>query len=184
MNVALRTAAFHLPARAGRASPVGDHPRADARLYGSRFPRREAAWLVEEADRRNAHPIDDRRQPRAAGPACRQPVLPAIRPRTARRATIGMPRKRRPTASSTRSRRMRRASAPRSSGARSSAPKGLERKFGLVGGDIMHGNMSLDQLWSARPRARQRRLSRPAQGALYVRRGHASGRRRHRRAGA
>jgi len=27
----------------------------------------------------------------------------------------------------------------------------LERKFGLVGGDIMHGNMSLDQLWSARP---------------------------------
>lgn len=31
------------------------------------------------------------------------------------------------------------------------SPNGLERKFGLVGGDIMHGNMSLDQLWSARP---------------------------------
>lgn len=31
------------------------------------------------------------------------------------------------------------------------SPKGLERRFGLVGGDIMHGNMSLDQLWSARP---------------------------------
>ena len=31
------------------------------------------------------------------------------------------------------------------------SPKGLESKFGLVGGDIMHGNMSLDQLWSARP---------------------------------
>ena len=31
------------------------------------------------------------------------------------------------------------------------SPKGLERKFGLVSGDIMHGNMSLDQLWSARP---------------------------------
>jgi phytoene dehydrogenase-like protein len=31
------------------------------------------------------------------------------------------------------------------------SPKGLERKFGLVGGDIMHGAMSLDQLWSARP---------------------------------
>jgi phytoene dehydrogenase-like protein len=31
------------------------------------------------------------------------------------------------------------------------SPKGLERKFGLVNGDIMHGNMSLDQLWSARP---------------------------------
>ena len=31
------------------------------------------------------------------------------------------------------------------------AAQGLERKFGLVGGDIMHGSMSLDQLWSARP---------------------------------
>jgi phytoene dehydrogenase-like protein len=31
------------------------------------------------------------------------------------------------------------------------SPKGLERKFGLAGGDIMHGNMTLDQLWSARP---------------------------------
>lgn len=31
------------------------------------------------------------------------------------------------------------------------SPKGLERKFGLVGGDIMHGNMTLDQLWAARP---------------------------------
>jgi phytoene dehydrogenase-like protein len=31
------------------------------------------------------------------------------------------------------------------------SPLGLERKFGLSGGDIMHGNMSLDQLWAARP---------------------------------
>ena len=31
------------------------------------------------------------------------------------------------------------------------SPKGLERKFGLASGDIMHGNMSLDQLWAARP---------------------------------
>lgn len=31
------------------------------------------------------------------------------------------------------------------------SPKGLEDKFGLVAGDIMHGNMSLDQLWAARP---------------------------------
>lgn len=31
------------------------------------------------------------------------------------------------------------------------SPKGLERTFGLVGGDIFHGHMSLDQLWSARP---------------------------------
>jgi len=31
------------------------------------------------------------------------------------------------------------------------SPKGLFDTFGLVGGDIMHGHMSLDQLWSARP---------------------------------
>lgn len=31
------------------------------------------------------------------------------------------------------------------------SPKGLERKFGLAGGDIFHGAMTLDQLWSARP---------------------------------
>jgi phytoene dehydrogenase-like protein len=31
------------------------------------------------------------------------------------------------------------------------SPLDLERKFGLMGGDIMHGNMSLDQLWASRP---------------------------------
>lgn len=31
------------------------------------------------------------------------------------------------------------------------SPLDLERKFGLAGGDIMHGSMSLDQLWAARP---------------------------------
>jgi phytoene dehydrogenase-like protein len=31
------------------------------------------------------------------------------------------------------------------------SPLDLERKFGLIGGDIMHGHMTLDQLWAARP---------------------------------
>ncbi len=31
------------------------------------------------------------------------------------------------------------------------SPLDLERKFGLTGGDIFHGCMSLDQLWAARP---------------------------------
>ena len=31
------------------------------------------------------------------------------------------------------------------------SPLDLERKLGLTGGDIFHGRMSLDQLWSARP---------------------------------
>jgi phytoene dehydrogenase-like protein len=30
-------------------------------------------------------------------------------------------------------------------------PLDLERTFGLAGGDIFHGAMTLDQLWSARP---------------------------------
>jgi phytoene dehydrogenase-like protein len=36
-------------------------------------------------------------------------------------------------------------------GRASLTPADLEEKFGLLGGDIMHGHMSLDQLWSARP---------------------------------
>jgi phytoene dehydrogenase-like protein len=31
------------------------------------------------------------------------------------------------------------------------SPDDLEREFGLTGGDIFHGQLSLDQLWSARP---------------------------------
>jgi phytoene dehydrogenase-like protein len=31
------------------------------------------------------------------------------------------------------------------------SPLDLERRFGLIGGDIFHGRMSLDQLFSARP---------------------------------
>ena len=31
------------------------------------------------------------------------------------------------------------------------SPQDLEEKLGLVGGDIMHGVMSLDQMWAARP---------------------------------
>ena len=31
------------------------------------------------------------------------------------------------------------------------SPLDLERRFGLIGGDIFHGRMSLDQLWAARP---------------------------------
>ncbi len=31
------------------------------------------------------------------------------------------------------------------------SPLDLERKFALIGGDIFHGRMSLDQLWAARP---------------------------------
>ena len=47
------------------------------------------------------------------------------------------------------------------------SPLGLEQTFGLIGGDIMHGRMSLDQLWSARPMLGHGRHKGPLKG-LYM----------------
>ena len=47
------------------------------------------------------------------------------------------------------------------------SPLDLERKFGLSGGDIMHGNMTLDQLWSARPMLGHGNYRGPVKG-LYM----------------
>ena len=55
-------------------------------------------------------------------------------------------------------------------------------QFGLLGGDIFHGALTLDQLFSARPDAGPCRLSRAAEGPLPLRLRRPSRRRRHRRA--
>ncbi|WP_417617985.1 phytoene desaturase family protein [Parasphingorhabdus sp.] len=47
------------------------------------------------------------------------------------------------------------------------SPFDLERKFGLIGGDIFHGRMSLDQLWAARPVIGAAGYKGPIQG-LYM----------------
>lgn len=47
------------------------------------------------------------------------------------------------------------------------SPKGLERVFGLSGGDIMHGRMTLDQLWAARPMVGHGSYRGPVEG-LYM----------------
>ena len=47
------------------------------------------------------------------------------------------------------------------------SPLDLERTFGLIGGDIMHGAMTLDQLWAARPFLGQGDY-RGAIGGLYL----------------
>ena len=47
------------------------------------------------------------------------------------------------------------------------SPLDLEREFGLVGGDIFHGRLSLDQLYSARPALGTRRLPLAGPG-LYM----------------
>jgi phytoene dehydrogenase-like protein len=47
------------------------------------------------------------------------------------------------------------------------SPRGLERRFGLAGGDIFHGSMGLDQLWAARPVLGAGRYRMPIAG-LYL----------------
>lgn len=47
------------------------------------------------------------------------------------------------------------------------SPVDLERRFGLIGGDIFHGHMSLDQLFSARPVLGHGAYAAPIQG-LYL----------------
>ncbi len=47
------------------------------------------------------------------------------------------------------------------------SPADLEREFGLTGGDIFHGALSLDQLWSARPLLGQADYRGPVEG-LYL----------------
>jgi phytoene dehydrogenase-like protein len=47
------------------------------------------------------------------------------------------------------------------------SPSDLEREFGLTGGDIFHGQLSLDQLWSARPALGHADYRTPVKG-LYL----------------
>ena len=68
-------------------------------------------------------------------------------------------------------------------GRRALTPLDLEREFGLVGGDIFHGALSLDQLFSARPILGHARLSRAGARTLPLRIGNPSRRRRDRRPG-
>ena len=62
-------------------------------------------------------------------------------------------------------------------------PLDLERRFGITGGNIFHGEMSLDQMFVMRPVAGWARYRTPVQRAVSVRLGRASGRRRDGRAG-
>ena len=47
------------------------------------------------------------------------------------------------------------------------SPKDLERIFGLTGGDIMHGRLELDQMFSARPTLGHGNYRTPIKG-LYM----------------
>ncbi len=52
-------------------------------------------------------------------------------------------------------------------GRRALSPQDLEREFGLVGGDIFHGALTLDQLFAARPVLGHGRYRAPIPG-LYL----------------
>ena len=61
------------------------------------------------------------------------------------------------------------------------SPLDLERQFGLLGGDIFHGALTLNQLFSARPMLGHADYRGPLQGPLPLRLRRPSRRRRHRR---
>ena len=50
-------------------------------------------------------------------------------------------------------------------GRRALSPLDLEREFGLVGGDIFHGALTLDQLFAARPVLGHGNYRAPVQGS-------------------
>jgi phytoene dehydrogenase-like protein len=52
-------------------------------------------------------------------------------------------------------------------GFRALSPLDLEREFGLVGGDIFHGSLGLDQMFSARPLLGAANYRTPVRG-LYL----------------
>ena len=57
-------------------------------------------------------------------------------------------------------------------------PLDLERRFGITGGNIFHGEMSLDQMFVMRPAGGLGALPHACQRAVLVRLGRASRRRR------
>ena len=52
-------------------------------------------------------------------------------------------------------------------GYRALSPADLEEEFGLVGGDIFHGHLSLDQLFSLRPLLGYARYRGPLKGLYH-----------------
>ena len=64
------------------------------------------------------------------------------------------------------------------------SPLDLERDFGLLGGDIFHGALTLDQLFSARPMLGYADYRGPIAGLYHCAVGRTSRRRRDRRAGS
>ena len=179
---AIRAAGLPLPAR---QAPQDHHGSGIVigpthRLSGSRLSRCARARLVARAGGRDADPLDARRhawrRPASTWPACSCSTSRRTCPMAAAGTT---PRRSSPTWSSTRSTRTRPTSGPACIARQVLSPLDLERRFGLVDGDIFHGQLTLDQLFSARPVLGHADYRMPVPGALPVRLGRPPRRRRH-----
>ncbi len=147
-----------LPGRRRRAPPAAGIIIAPTLDYmDEAFLDAKRVRLVEEADRRDADPLDawTTASPLRAStsPACSASnSRPNCPPWTAAPGTMG--REEDGGRYDHRHGRSLRARLPQASilrRARCHSPLDLERKFGLVGGDIMHGNMRSTNSGSARP---------------------------------
>ena len=151
MNVAL-SSCRDSPALPGarRPSHRRDHHGAVARLYGPGLYQRAHRGLGARADHRDADPLDPRRQPGAGRAAMSRACSASISPTRSKAAGIRGARKR-PTISSPRSTATRRASPPRCSAGSLCRRSTSSAASASIGGDIFHGKIGLDQLFSARP---------------------------------
>ena len=139
------------------------------------FADARAERLVVAAGDRDADPLDARPEPRAQGQACRQSCSASISATTCPTAAAGTTSaRRRPTRSSPRSTSHAPGFAKSVIARQIHSPLDLERRFGLIGGDIFHGKMGLDQLFSARPMIGAADYRMPLPGPLSVRIGRAS----------
>ena len=183
MNVALSALpSFTALPGAGDHLTRRHHHRPQPRLHGPRLAGRARPRLEPQAGGRGADPLDPGRYAVPAGPACRQPVLPACRAAIADRPIVGRPsRGSRRSHDRDRGRSMRPGFAASVIGRQILSPLDLERQFGLLGGDIFHGALTLNQLFSARPMLGHADYRGPLQGPLPLRLRRPSRRRRHRR---
>ena len=162
---AVRAAEFRRPARQRRPPHLRDHSGANLAYMDRAYPTTPRTAGQPGADRRDADPLDARRQLAPPGPHVASLFCQHVAPdlpdeqlgRNAKVADLMVD-----TVD-------RYAPGFRASviGRQIFSPRDLERTFGLPDGDIFHGALSMDQIFSARPMLGSRRLPHAAVG-LYI----------------
>ena len=150
---ALGIAELHCLARARARRPPhrGDHPCTEPCLHGPRLWRCARARLEPRADHRDGHPLDPGRHPGAAGRHVASLFCQHVAPELPDGKAWNDHRDR--VADLMIDTVDRYAPGFKASviGRQALSPFDLEQMFGLTGGDIFHGALSLDQLFWARP---------------------------------